>query len=141
MQKFLTYIDFRKLIDINYLKQAPDTAFKFTVPVLIICAAAFAAGIILRIWFRPPKPKYKIDFAHFISLWLIYPAAVLAGLVFFRLEDIPALNSRIIMLILALVWLYGIFWIVIYRLTCYRKEAREYKITELKQKYLSKPKK
>lgn len=141
MSKILNYLDFKKLIDINYLKQAPDTAFKFTVPVLIICAAAIIFGIILRIWFCPPKPKYKIDFAHFVSLWLIYPAAVLAGLVFFRLEGIPALNSRIIMLILALVWLYGIFWVVIYRLTRYRKEAREYKIAELKQKYLPKPRK
>ena len=132
------FFDFRKFFNWQYLiEKNPDVRFSFLLPLVVIFALMFLAGIFLPLWLKRRFKKiapYR-ELAARIQTELLVVSLLGLLLVFFRNQGIPYLSARILLVILGLYFLYALFAFVYYYKKRFVRELATWQEEERKLRY------
>ena len=132
------FFDFRKFFNWQYLiEKNPDVRFSFLLPLVVIFALMFLAGILLPLWLKRRFKKiapYR-ELAARIQTELLVVSLLGLLLVFFRNQGIPYLSARILLVILGLYFLYALFAFVYYYKKRFARELATWQEEERKLRY------
>ena len=132
------FFDFRKFFNWQYLiERNPDVRFSFLLPLVVIFALMFLAGILLPLWLKRRFKKiapYR-ELAARIQTELMVVSLLGLLLVFFRNQGIPYLSARILLVILGLYFLYALFAFVYYYKKRFARELATWQEEERKLRY------
>lgn len=127
-------IDLKKLFDLKYIFDSnPGFNFKFTIPALIIFGLMMAAAIILSWRIKQKRlEKVKIGLIRLLATTGVFGLLLL----FFRNQGIMFFSTRILWIILFLVFLFWLVRISWYILRVMPKEVRQEQKKNEFEKYL-----
>lgn len=125
------------------LKSEPTYNEQFILILTLISALMLAVGII--VWFVMKRISKKIppyqEIRNRISGLLITTGSIGLLLAFFSWQSIPYLSSRVLLLILFIIFAIWLLFILIYIQRNFSRELKKYEQAERYKKYLPRPKK
>ena len=132
------FMDIHELLNWNYLTSSIFEGFQYERQMAFVLIAFFLLSIMFFVLARKkvtvvrPNRKLFAKIATFLFLSDLY-----GGLLFFsRLQTLPFLSMRIVLLTWVFLLIMGFIWIGIYVALTYRQDLKAYFKEELKKQYL-----